>query len=323
MDVAADLRLNGNNLTVSNLSSINSGSVTGTGATIRNAGTTPATLTVGSDNTSSEFDGTFLNGGAAPLGLTKVGTGTLTLTGVNTNTGNVTVLGGSLRLSEPGSFDNASAIAVGTGGSFDASGRLDTTLTLNAGQTLEHAGGVAGPITVTGNVNLGGTLLLAVTHAGLASDTLAVSGNVTYGGTLTVTNIGAALQPGDSFQLFPGATPGFTAFNLQTVDARNNSVYTWNNTVVTDGKVTVASVSPLVNTNAAPVTYSASGGNLTLSWPSDHLGWYLQTETNSLSVGLSPNWITVPSSMTVTQLTFPVNTTNGAVFFRLVYTNLP
>ncbi len=325
LDLAGDLRLNGNNLTVSNLSSINSGQVTSTtGSTIRNNNSkVAATLTVGTDGTSTEFDGTFLNGGAAPLGLTKVGAGVLTLTGVSTNTGAVTVLGGSILLSGSGSFGLASAIAVGPGGIFDVSARTDTTLTLSAVQTLEHAGGVAGPITVTGNVNLGGTLLLGVNHVGLTNDTLAVSGTVTYGGTLAVTNLGAALQAGDSFQLFPGATAGFAAFNLQTVDAANNTVYTWNNTVATDGKITVASVAPLVNTKSAPVTYLVSGGNLTLSWPPDHLGWYLQEQTNGLATGLTTNWVTVPTSDTVTQMTLPLGATNGAVFFRMVYTNVP
>ncbi len=325
LDLAGDLRLNGNNLTVSNLSSINSGQVTSTtGPTIRNNNSkVAATLTVGTDGTSTEFDGTFLNGGAAPLGLTKVGAGVLTLTGVNTNTGAVTVLGGSILLSGSGSFGQASVIAVGPGGIFDVSARTDTTLTLNAVQTLEHAGGVAGPITVTGNVNLGGTLLLGVNHMGLANDTLAASGTVTYGGTLAVTNLGAALQTGDSFQLFPGATAGFASFNLQTVDSANNTVYTWNNTVATDGKITVASVAPLVNTKSAPVTYLVSGGNLTLSWPPDHLGWYLQEQTNGLATGLTTNWVTVPTSDTVTQMTLPLGATNGAVFFRMVYTNAP
>jgi hypothetical protein len=62
-----------------------------------------------------------------------------------------------------------------------------------------------------------------------------------------------------------------------------------------------------------------SGGNLTLSWPADHIGWQLQAQTNTVAVGLSSNWSNVAGSTTVDQMTVPVNPANGTVFYRLVY----
>ncbi len=181
--------LNGNNHTIASLAS------TAAGGTILNThATTAAVLTVGADNSPTSFYGAFANGGTAPLGLTKVGTGTLTCDGDSTSTGPVTIQGGTLALAQltgSGSFSNASSISIATGATLDASARADGTLTLNSGQTLQHSGNSAGPIAVTGNLNLGnGTLLLGVNHTGLAHDSLAASGTVTYGGTLAVTNTG-------------------------------------------------------------------------------------------------------------------------------------
>ena len=59
-------------------------------------------------------------------------------------------------------------------------------------------------------------------------------------------------------------------------------------------------------------------GNLQISWPADHTGWQLQSQTNNLTSGLGTNWINVPGSDQTNQMTVPLNSTNGAVFFRLV-----
>ena len=73
------------------------------------------------------------------------------------------------------------------------------------------------------------------------------------------------------------------------------------------------------STTMVPVTTSVSAGNLNLAWPSDHLGWRLQVQTNTLGAGLGTNWNTVTGSTSVTNVTIPVNPANGAVFYRLTY----
>lgn len=327
------LELNGNNVSVANLVDQSSTSAVSNYPPViwNNSGTAAATLTVGSDNGSQLFGGVFGNGGAQPLGLTKVGAGTFTVTGDSTNSGPLIVSAGTLALAQStasypngqpvlgsGSFSNASAIAIATGAALDVSGRTDGTLTLTSGQLLEHSGAATGPITVIGNVNLGnGKLLFGVDRAGSAHDSLAASGTVTYSGTLVVTNLGAALQAGDSFQLFLSGTTGFTAFNLQTNDTLNNLKYTWNNTVSTDGKVTVASVGPLVNTTPTNIVTSISGNTLTLSWPTDHTGWRLQT--NAVGLTTTNAWFDYPGSSGTNQISIGIDQTKTNVFFRMVY----
>jgi autotransporter-associated beta strand protein len=330
----AQLEVNGNNVSVPSLVDI---SVSGNGGgsfspvVLNNTTNAPGTLTVGSDNSSQLFGGTFGNGAGQPLNLTKIGTGVFTVTGDSTNTGTVTVSAGTLALAQStafytngspvigsGSFSNASFFAVADGATLDVSGRTDGTLRLNANQTLKHSGVSTGTIHVTGNVNIGnGALLLGINRSGFAHDVVTASGSLSFSGTLAVTNIGAVLQVGDSFQLFANGVSGFTAYNLQSADPVNNVKYTWNNTVSTDGKITVATVGPLVNATPTNITASVSGGNLTLSWPVDHTGWTLQSQTNAPGQGLNTVWFDVVGSAATNQIVVPINPTNSSVFFRM------
>jgi hypothetical protein len=74
-----------------------------------------------------------------------------------------------------------------------------------------------------------------------------------------------------------------------------------------------------VATNSTNITFTASSGSLTLSWPSDHTGWRLQTQTNTLSVGLGTNWFDIPGATATNLMTLPVNPANASVFYRLVF----
>jgi cellulose 1,4-beta-cellobiosidase len=66
---------------------------------------------------------------------------------------------------------------------------------------------------------------------------------------------------------------------------------------------------------AINVTYGS--GQLQFSWPADHAGWLLQSQTNSLAVGLSTNWVNVASSDQTNQMTLLLKAADGTVFFRL------
>jgi hypothetical protein len=67
------------------------------------------------------------------------------------------------------------------------------------------------------------------------------------------------------------------------------------------------------------MTFQVAAGGLVLNWPADHIGWQLQAQTNDLNKGIGSNWFNVAGSTLTNQISFPINSGNGAVFFRLFY----
>ncbi|HEV2154856.1 autotransporter domain-containing protein [Bradyrhizobium sp.] len=85
--------------------SMTAGSIEGAGNYVLGANT----LVTGSNNASTTVDGVISGAGG---GLTKVGTGTMTLTNLNTYTGATTVSGGTLALSGFGDISSSSVVTV-------------------------------------------------------------------------------------------------------------------------------------------------------------------------------------------------------------------
>ena len=50
-------------------------------------------------------------------------------------------------------------------------------------------------------------------------------------------------------------------------------------------------------------------------WPSDHIGWRLQVQTNALN----GSWKDVAGSAIVDHVNFPMDAISGAVFLRMIY----
>jgi hypothetical protein len=74
-----------------------------------------------------------------------------------------------------------------------------------------------------------------------------------------------------------------------------------------------------VATNPPALNYALTAGQLQLDWPTDHTGWRLEVQTNSLATGLGTNWATVLNSTGTNLLVIPPSLTNGSVFYRLAY----
>jgi autotransporter-associated beta strand protein len=194
-----------------------------------NAGKT-ASIKTANDLTLAGATGTATNGA-----LTKLGAGTMTLTGVNTYTGLTTISAGTLALGASGSIASSSGVNLGTVGS---QGTLDLTakssFTFGTGQTLGGYGTVnigsgntvtvngtfapgnsTGIATVTGNLALGSSSVSNFDIAGRSGgtpvagadyDKALVSGMVTFSGTLNLVTTVTGLVAGDSFHLFDSAT---------------------------------------------------------------------------------------------------------------------
>ena len=77
-------------------------------------------------------------------------------------------------------------------------------------------------------------------------------------------------------------------------------------------------VGPATANNPTNITFSftaggSSGGQMTLSWPVDHLGWILQQKTNLMS----GTWIDVPGTSGITSTNMPVSKNPPTDFYRL------
>ena len=74
-----------------------------------------------------------------------------------------------------------------------------------------------------------------------------------------------------------------------------------------------------VNTSPTNIVSSVSGNQLTLSWPADHIGWKLQSQTNALSTGITATWYDMAGSTATNQMTFTIDPANPTVFYRMIY----
>jgi autotransporter-associated beta strand protein len=160
------------------------GSIEGAGSYLLGA----KKLTVGSNNLSTTVSGVISGVGGA---LTKVGTGTMTLTNTETYTGATTVNAGTLIVD--GSTATSSLTTVNATATLAGSGTVGNTAI--AGGTLapgSASGSVFGPLTVNGSLSFtaASTYMIQVSpaNAGLTN----VSGTATLGGA----TVNAAFLPG-------------------------------------------------------------------------------------------------------------------------------
>jgi fibronectin-binding autotransporter adhesin len=156
---------------------------------VTNSTATVCTLTVGNNNATSTFGGIISGTATTPLALTKIGTGSLSLGGANTYTGNTTISGGALLVN--GSLASGSVVSLGAGalgGSGTVNGPVTTTsASAQINQELYYAANLA-PATLTlgSSLNLsgGGACYLDLSTSHLSgNDQIAVTGALTLNNT--------------------------------------------------------------------------------------------------------------------------------------------
>src|SRR5271166_5355040 len=271
------------------------GSLSGTGVVINNGGS-PATLTVGGNNTNTTFSGS-LTDGSNSLAFTKTGLGVMILAGGNTYTGGTTINAGTLEIGNGGTSgsiagninDNATVAfnrsdSVTFGGVISGTGALvqmgSGTLTLtadnsyggsttiNTGSTLQLGnGGTTGSI--VGNVTDNGTLALN------RSDTVTFGGVVSGAGNLVQLGTGTTILTGNNtytgstkinagtLQIGNGGTSGSIAGNVS-----DNANFAFNRSdSITFGGV-ISGTGALVQMGSGTLTLTADnsyGGGTTIN----------------------------------------------------------
>ncbi len=305
-----------------------------TTANVRNAGAIIDTANFNVTIAQALVHSTISGDASTDGGLRKNGTGALTLNGADTYTGPTLISSGTLAMGTNGSISRSALITVSGGAVLDVS-TVSGGFTLAAGQSLGGSGSVNGAVINYGTIApglttgtfaaltlrntpvLNGSIVMQMDRnngSPLNDRILLPSSAITYGGTLTVTNLGASLQAGDTFQLFSAAaySGAFAVTNLAPLSAG----LAWSNSLAINGTIAVVATVSSVPTN---IIWAVSGTNLTLSWPADHIGWHLQFQTNAFATGLSTNWFEVPGSTPTNNVTMPLVPTIGSAFYRLVY----
>jgi autotransporter-associated beta strand protein len=265
--------------------------------------------------------GSISDGTATPLSLVKNGSSEWTLSGNSSFTGPTAVSNGVLRVT--GALTNSAVTVVG--GKLTGTGTCGGAVAVTGG-TIEPgvSTNLSETLTIRNDLALAGTALLQIGKSGTTpiNDQIVGVTNITYGGTLIVTNAtGATLADGDAFVLFSASgtkTGNFT--NIVVAPAAPGLIASFNPTNGTLSLVSAVVPPPSTPTN---LTFSVTSSNITLSWPTNYQGWYLQMQTNLLNKGLSTNWSTIAGSESVTSTNLPITKTDPAVFFRMVYTNAP
>lgn len=278
--------------------------------------------------------------GGFVLGNDSVGAsgGDLYIDGMNTYSGPTIISNRTLFVGANSSLGSSSLVSISSGATLNTSALA--TFQLGSGQTLMGNGtltansvgfangstlrpGVAG--TNTSSLTLSGSLTLqsGSTNVVVVNKTTSVANNkvvglasVSIGGTLVISNVGNALAAGDAIQVFSSVGSYSGSFS-QIIPATPNAGLVWDtSTLTSDGNVRVKSSGP--PTNPTNLIYSFSATQLTLSWPSNYIGWTLQAQTNPPGTGLTTNWYDVPGATNTNVVVIPISGTNGSGFYRMI-----
>jgi autotransporter-associated beta strand protein len=295
------LDLNGYNQILASLSK------GGSAALVTNSSATMATLTLGRDT-----DNAHTVPIAGNVALVKNNVNTMTMNAVNTYTGPTTVSGGTLLLQAANS--NTAPVTVQNGGTLGGNGSVMADVTVQSGGTLSAGAAGVGQFTTTGSVTLqaGSTNWADINNTFGTNDVVAATA-VNYGGTLVLNNLGAALAAGNSFKLF--AAGSYTGSFAAIIPETPGAGLLWDTSgLPVSGTLKVQLGIPTTPTN---ITFSVSGSTLTLTWPSDYLGWTAQS--NSVDVADTNFWYDIPGSSTSNSLNITVEPGTPKVFYRLRY----
>jgi autotransporter-associated beta strand protein len=196
-----------------------------------------------------------LSGGTRKVGLTLLA-GSLTLTNINTFSGDTTINAGTLYLLGAGSIANSSTINIGNGATLDVSGRTDASLTIGAAQTLKGDGA----FNLVGNLTNNGLIELKVNKSGstLTANSIHGLSQIAYGGTLKIDLSGDPLVGGEVISLF-SASAYSGAFATITPSSPGPGLAWYKANLPIDGTLGVISLPVATSVVQSPTSMTVSG----------------------------------------------------------------
>jgi autotransporter-associated beta strand protein len=302
------------------------GALNGTGVMVGNSNTAndTATVSIGNTNNNGSFSGVIADGWNNTTSITKIGSGTQTLSGANTYRGNTTITLGTLQVGADGAIPNVSGkgnVVFSTAANtaiLDING-INTTINglsqaaaSTTNQVVNNAVSTSRTLTV-GNNNA------TTTFAGI------VANNTGTGGTLALTKIGAGILTLQGANTYTGGTVVNGGTLLDAAAANLPSA----------GDLTIGAAGNFSMVNsAAVVTYAANslilagGANLSFDLVGTN-GVDVITSTNAATtsggnIGISITGSAVPVVNAATTLISSASgglTTSGTNYFVANNTN--
>lgn len=245
-------------------------SLLGTGSVTNSAAATTSLLTLGEEDASFTFSGNFLDGaGAAKLGLTKVGSGTLVLGGTNSYSGATTLAGGLLTLAAASGLSPNSALTIAADATLNLAGFSATSGSL-AGEGFVTLGSGTLSVNQVGATTYAGSITGTGGLAKLGAGALTLSGASTFGGALSpnagTLNITGSVTSGGTSGV--GATGGNATVNITGAGAK------WTNAADTlfgsgngTGNLIISGGGTAGDTFALVGRHAGGTGNITVTGP--------------------------------------------------------
>jgi len=148
---------------------------------------------VGGLNVDSTFSGRIVNyvghAATARAALAKVGTGTLTLSGTNTYSGQTTVEAGTLKLGANGTLPSGSPVSVFADAVLDVGATINAPLSISGAGTLRMSG--TGRLNVSGALNVADLTLEVTDQNLLTKETCVIATGSPVTGPFKATNVTA------------------------------------------------------------------------------------------------------------------------------------